>query len=78
MSAKAQLTALDDRGHKGTDHLRVVALVEAAYDFAAQVSKPGGAFVAKVFQGGTQHEFLSLMKKDFETVRHIEPPANRK
>ena len=65
-------------GHKQTDHLRIMMLVEAAYDFAREVLRPGGAFVAKVFQGGTQHELLAMMKKDFETIRHIKPPASRK
>jgi 23S rRNA (uridine2552-2'-O)-methyltransferase len=65
-------------GHRGTDHLRIMALAEAAYEFAAQVLKPGGAFVAKVFQGGTENELLQRLKKDFSTVRHIKPPASRK
>lgn len=65
-------------GHKSTDHLRIVALVEMAYDFARQILKPGGSFVAKVFQGGTQHELLAQIKKDFEKVRHVKPPASRK
>jgi len=65
-------------GHKSTDHLRIMALVEAAYDFALQILKPGGTFVAKVFQGGAQQELLVLMKKDFKTVKHIKPPASRK
>lgn len=64
-------------GHQRTDHLRIMGLVEAAYDFAVQVLKPGGTFVAKVFQGGTQGELLSQMKKDFTTVKHIKPPASR-
>ncbi len=65
-------------GHKGTDHLRIMALVEAAYEFAVEVMKPGGSFVAKVFQGGTENELLARMKKDFAAVRHIKPPASRK
>lgn len=65
-------------GHKKTDHLRIMMLVEAAYDFAFDVLKPGGAFVAKVFQGGTEHNLLARIKKDFEKVRHIKPPASRK
>ncbi|MCB9990040.1 MAG: RlmE family RNA methyltransferase [Rhodospirillales bacterium] len=69
--------AANTTGHKQTDHLRIMALVETAYDFARQVLKPGGAFVAKVFQGGAQHELLALVKKDFETVKHIKPPASR-
>jgi 23S rRNA (uridine2552-2'-O)-methyltransferase len=64
-------------GHQRTDHIRIMNLVEAAYDFALQVLKPGGTFVAKVFQGGTQGELLSQMKKDFTTVKHIKPPSSR-
>ena len=65
-------------GHKGTDHLRIMLLVEAAYDFALEVLKPGGTFVAKVLQGGTQHELLARMKKEFTSVKHIKPPSSRK
>jgi 23S rRNA (uridine2552-2'-O)-methyltransferase len=64
-------------GHKSTDHIRIMAVVEAAYMFATEVLKPGGKFVAKVFQGGAQNEILAQMKKDFKTVRHIKPPASR-
>lgn len=65
-------------GHRNTDHLRIMMLAEAAYDFAADVLKPGGTFVTKVFQGGAQNELLLRLKKDFQTVRHIKPPASRK
>ncbi len=65
-------------GHKGTDHLRIMALVEAAYDFACAVLKPGGHFVAKVFEGGTEKTLLDQMKADFKTVRHVKPPSSRK
>jgi 23S rRNA (uridine2552-2'-O)-methyltransferase len=65
-------------GHKQTDHLRIMGLIELAYDFALQVLKPGGSFVAKVFQGGTQGDLLLQMKKDFTVVKHIKPPASRK
>ena len=65
-------------GHADTDHLRIMALVEAAYDFAIQVLKPGGSFVAKVRQGGTEGELLNQMKRDFKTIKHIKPPASRK
>ncbi|MCB9988191.1 MAG: RlmE family RNA methyltransferase [Rhodospirillales bacterium] len=65
-------------GHKQTDHIRIMALVEMAYDFATQVLKPDGTFVAKVFQGGAENTLLAQMKKDFKTVRHIKPPASRK
>lgn len=65
-------------GHRSTDHTKIMLLVEAAYDFAIEVLKPNGAFVAKVFQGGTEGELLARMKKDFRTVKHIKPPASRK
>ena len=65
-------------GHQETDHLRIMGLVEAAYLFATEVLKPGGGFVAKVFQGGAEQELLKQMKKDFTTVKHIKPPASRK
>ncbi|MEC7028776.1 MAG: RlmE family RNA methyltransferase, partial [Pseudomonadota bacterium] len=65
-------------GHKDTDHLRIIALVEAAYYFAKDVLKPDGAFVAKVFQGGAQHELLKQMKRDFKSVKHVKPPSSRK
>ena len=65
-------------GHKQTDHLRIMGLIELAYDFTVQVLKPGGTFVAKVFQGGTQGDLLKQMKLDFETVKHVKPPASRK
>jgi len=65
-------------GHKQTDHLRIMVVVEAAYYFATEVLKPGGTFIAKVFQGGTQDSLLKDMKKKFEKVRHIKPPASRK
>jgi 23S rRNA (uridine2552-2'-O)-methyltransferase len=64
-------------GHAATDHVRIVALAELAYDFARDVLAPGGAFVAKVFQGGTESELLTLLKRDFATVRHAKPPASR-
>lgn len=65
-------------GHKQTDHLRIMAVVEAAYYFAKEVLKPGGIFVAKVFQGGAQNELLAEMKRDFKTIKHIKPPSSRK
>ncbi len=65
-------------GHKNTDHLRIMALVELAYHFAVEVLKEDGVFVAKVRQGGTQNELLSQMKKDFKTIKHIKPPSSRK
>ena len=65
-------------GHKNTDHLRILALVEAAYDFATEVLKPGGVFLAKVRQGGTENDLLARMKKDFTKIKHIKPPSSRK
>lgn len=65
-------------GHAKTDHLRILALVEAAYEFATEVLKPGGSFVAKVFMGGTENQLLSRMKKEFKTVKHVKPAASRK
>lgn len=64
-------------GHKATDHLRIVALVEAASYFAFEVLRPGGTFVAKVFQGGADSELLDALKSRFETVRHFKPEASR-
>ena len=64
-------------GHAGTDHLRVMALAEAAWDFARQVLAPGGGFVAKVLQGGSEGTLLQALKRDFVKVRHIKPPASR-
>jgi 23S rRNA (uridine2552-2'-O)-methyltransferase len=65
-------------GHPQTDHLRTMGLVEAAADFAIQVLEPGGAFVAKVFAGGTDRDLLILLKQNFTTVKHAKPPASRK
>jgi 23S rRNA (uridine2552-2'-O)-methyltransferase len=65
-------------GHKQTDHIRIMAVVEAAYYFAIEVLKPEGAFVAKVFQGGAQSDLLKEMKKHFKTIKHVKPPASRK
>lgn len=65
-------------GHRNTDHIKIMLLVEAAYDFAIEVLKPHGAFIAKVFQGGTEAELLNRMKKDFKVVKHIKPPSSRK
>jgi 23S rRNA (uridine2552-2'-O)-methyltransferase len=64
-------------GHSQTDHLRIMALAEAAYDFAEEVLTPGGAFVAKLFQGGAERSLLERLKRDFTTVRHAKPPASR-
>jgi 23S rRNA (uridine2552-2'-O)-methyltransferase len=64
-------------GHKSTDHLRIVALVEAAAYFALDVLRPRGSFVAKVFQGGATGDVLDMLKTRFEKVRHYKPPASR-
>jgi 23S rRNA (uridine2552-2'-O)-methyltransferase len=64
-------------GHAATDHLRIVALAEAAFAFAAEVLAPGGTFVAKVFQGGTEGALLAALKRAFATVRHAKPDASR-
>jgi 23S rRNA (uridine2552-2'-O)-methyltransferase len=65
-------------GHKQTDHLRTMGLVEAAAWFAVENLAPGGAFVAKVLAGGTDTDLLGLLKKHFTTVKHAKPPASRK
>lgn len=65
-------------GHKQTDHLRTMGLVETAADFAIQNLAPGGAFVAKVLAGGTDTDLLGLLKRHFTTVKHAKPPASRK
>lgn len=64
-------------GHKATDHLRIIALVEIAADFALDVLAPGGTFVAKVFQGGTEHDLLAMLKRNFTSTFHAKPPASR-
>ncbi len=64
-------------GHPQTDHLRIMALAEAAHDFAREVLKPGGTFVAKVLRGGTERGLLERLKQDFRTVKHVKPPASR-
>jgi len=69
--------AANTTGHKATDHLRIVGLVELAIDFARKVLAPGGSFVAKVFQGGTEGTLLAELKRDFATVRHVKPQASR-
>jgi 23S rRNA (uridine2552-2'-O)-methyltransferase len=65
-------------GHKSTDHLRTMGLVETAVDYAIHALAPGGAFVAKVFAGGTDGELLTILKRNFTTVKHAKPPASRK
>ncbi|MCB2077776.1 MAG: RlmE family RNA methyltransferase [Novosphingobium sp.] len=65
-------------GHKQTDHLRTMGLVETAADFAISTLAPGGSFVAKVLAGGTDNALLALLKKHFTSVKHAKPPASRK
>jgi 23S rRNA (uridine2552-2'-O)-methyltransferase len=64
-------------GHAATDHLRIVALAEDALAVASQILKPGGTFVAKVFQGGAEGALLAALKRDFAALRHAKPPASR-
>ncbi len=89
---EAQLTALlggpadlvlsdmapNTTGHVATDHLRIMALAELALAFATTILTPGGAFAAKLFQGGAEHGMLTTLKQHFRTVRHAKPPASRK
>jgi 23S rRNA (uridine2552-2'-O)-methyltransferase len=69
--------AANTTGHTRTDHLRIMALVELAFEFAREVLAPGGAFLAKVLQGGTEASLLAALKRDFQSVKHIKPPASR-
>ena len=64
-------------GHRDTDHLKIMALVEAGYDFATEILKFGGTFLAKTFQGGAEADLVARMKIDFTTVRHVKPAASR-
>ena len=64
-------------GHKQTDHLRIIALVEAAIYFALDVLEEGGTFVAKVLAGGAEQDLLLLLKKNFDKTIHVKPPASR-
>jgi len=69
--------AANTTGHKQTDHLRTMNLVEAAAEFAREVLAPNGRFLAKVLAGGTERELLARLKKDFREVKHVKPPASR-
>ncbi len=69
--------AANATGHRQTDHLKIVALAELAIEFACEVLAPGGVFVAKVLQGGTEGALLARLKKDFAVVRHAKPAASR-
>jgi 23S rRNA (uridine2552-2'-O)-methyltransferase len=70
--------AASSSGHRATDHLRIVAMCEAAAHLAFDVLSPGGCFVAKVLQGGAEGDLLSLLKRRFGSVTHVKPPASRK
>ena len=82
LGGKADLVLSDmapnTTGHAATDHLRIMALAEAALAFALEVLAEGGGFVAKVFQGGAEQAMLERLKRHFATVRHAKPPASRK
>jgi 23S rRNA (uridine2552-2'-O)-methyltransferase len=69
--------AANATGHRKTDHLRIMALAEAAAEFASQVLAPGGAFLCKVLQGGTEAALLAQLKRDFAAVKHVKPAASR-
>jgi 23S rRNA (uridine2552-2'-O)-methyltransferase len=69
--------AANATGHRKTDHLRIVALAEAAAEFAREVLAPGGAFLCKVLQGGTEGTLLAALKRDFAAVKHVKPAASR-
>ena len=69
--------AANATGHRATDHLKIMALIEAAAEFASEVLKPGGSFLAKVIQGGTEGALLAGLKRDFATVKHVKPAASR-
>ena len=69
--------AANTTGHRKTDHLKTVALVEAAAEFAMDVLKPGGSFVTKVFQGGAEGNLLKTLKHHFQTVKHAKPKSSR-
>jgi 23S rRNA (uridine2552-2'-O)-methyltransferase len=69
--------AANATGHRQTDHLRIMALAEAAAEFAREVLAPGGSFLCKVLQGGTEPALLAELKRDFASVKHVKPPASR-
>ena len=69
--------AASSTGHPQTDHLRIIGLLEVAVDFAVEGLAPGGAFVGKVLQGGTENQLLALLKRNFKVVKHAKPPASR-
>ena len=69
--------AANATGHKRTDHLKIMALVEAAAEFAREVLRPGGTFLSKVIQGGTEASLLADLKRDFASIKHVKPAASR-
>ena len=69
--------AANATGHRKTDHLRIMGLAEAAAEFAREVLAPGGAFLCKVLQGGTEATLLAALKRDFASVKHVKPAASR-
>jgi 23S rRNA (uridine2552-2'-O)-methyltransferase len=69
--------AANATGHRKTDHLKIMALAETAAQFAREVLDPGGTFLCKVLQGGTEVALLAELKRDFATVRHLKPAASR-
>jgi 23S rRNA (uridine2552-2'-O)-methyltransferase len=69
--------AANATGHRKTDHLKIMALAEAAAEFAREVLAPGGAFLCKVLQGGTEGTLLAALKRDFAAVKHVKPAASR-
>ncbi|GAC1345609.1 MAG: RlmE family RNA methyltransferase [Acetobacteraceae bacterium] len=82
LGGKADLVLSDmapnSTGHNFTDHLRIMGLAELALEFALELLEPGGGFVAKVFQGGSERTMLDRLKRHFSQVRHAKPPASRK
>lgn len=70
--------AANTTGHRSTDNLRTVMLCEAAFDFALQIVKPGGHFVAKIFRGGAENDLLAKARQHFKRVKHFKPQASRK
>ena len=81
LGAKADVVlsdmAANATGHRQTDHLRIMALAEAAAHLAVEILRPGGSFLCKVLQGGTETALLSDLKRDFSNVKHVKPPASR-
>jgi 23S rRNA (uridine2552-2'-O)-methyltransferase len=65
-------------GHKQTDHLRTMGLIEVGLDMATRLLRPGGSFLAKVLAGGGDGQLTALLKRHFTTVKHVKPPASRK